>query len=93
MLTPTVDFAPVHEAQLGPADLAKLCAVSRVTASLWLNNHTQPHHLLTERVTKIVDGIKAAVDAGLLPVPHHVTRRERGLYVKTAIERATTATA
>lgn len=85
----TINFDPVRAAQLGGTDLCRLAGVGRVTASLWLNNHTQPHSLISDRVAEIVDGIKAAVDAGLLPVPHHVNRRERGLYIKTAIERAT----
>jgi hypothetical protein len=81
-----IDFAPVRAARLQPADIAKLAKVSRVTASGWLNGHKQPHHLLTERVCELVDAIDQAVQAGRLPVPHHVHRRERGLYIQKAIE-------
>lgn len=87
----TIDFAPVRAARLQPADIAKLLRVSRVTASQWLNGHTQPHHLLTDRVRELVDAVDAAVQAGLLPVPHHVHRRERGLYVQRAIEQVQSA--
>lgn len=89
----SLDFTPVKDAQLGATDLARLIRVSRVAASMWLNDRSQPHHLLTERVADVVDGIKAAVDAGLLPVPHHVSRRERGLYIQNAIAEATSADA
>lgn len=88
-----IDFTPVHEARLGPEDLRKLCEVSRVTCSSWLNGHAQPHHLLTVRVQKVVDDIRAALDADLLPVPYHVVRRERALYIKNAIEKAKAASA
>lgn len=84
-----IDFTPVRHAQLGATDLCMLAGVGRVAASHWLNNHTQPHSLIAARVAKLVDDIATAVEAGLLPVPHHVMRRERGLYIKTAIERAT----
>jgi molybdenum cofactor biosynthesis enzyme MoaA len=83
-----VDFTPIRDAKLGPEDLRKLCGVSRVACSMWLNNHTQPHHLLTDRVQKVVDGVKAALDAGLLPVPFSVVRRERGFYIQQAVEKA-----
>jgi hypothetical protein len=83
-----IDFQPVHDARLKPEDLRKLVSVSRVTCSQWLNGHSQPHHLLTDRVVKVIDGIKAALEAGLLPVPFHVVRRERGFYIENAIEKA-----
>lgn len=86
-----IDFAPVHEANLLPSDLAKLVKVSRVTASMWLNGHAQPHHLLSERVSTTVDAVSRAVQAGLLPVPHSVHRRERGLYIQQALEKVQAA--
>lgn len=84
-----IDFAPVHAARLKPGDLCKLVGVGRVACSMWLNDHCQPHHLLTEKVQKVVDAIQAAVDAGSLPVPYSVTRRERAYYIREAILTAT----
>jgi DNA-binding XRE family transcriptional regulator len=83
-----IDFTPVKNASLRPHDLAQLVGVSRVTCSMWLNGHGQPHYLLTDKVQKIVDAVDRAVSAGLLPVPHSVMRRERGYYIKTAVEQA-----
>lgn len=83
-----IDFSPIREAQLGPTDLAQLVGVSRVAASLWLNGHSAPIHLIHEKVARVVDEVQAAVNAGLLPVPHHVTRRERGHYIRTALTQA-----
>lgn len=80
-----IDFTPVREAGLTPADLSKLVRVNRVSASQWMNNHKQPHHLLTDRVTEVIDAIIKAVEAGRLPVPHDVVRRERHLYIQRAI--------
>lgn len=82
----SIDFTPVTDAKLGPHDLAMLAKVTRVTASLWLNDHKQPHHLHAANVQEIVDAIAAAVQAGRLPVPANVSRRERGLYIQKAIE-------
>lgn len=86
-----IDFTPVKEARLGPEDLRRLCDVSRVTCSNWLNGHAQPHRLLTGRVQKVVDDVQAAIDADLLPVPFHVLQRERALYIANAIEKVRAA--
>lgn len=84
------DFTYVRDvAQLMPNDISKLVGVNRGTASLWLNGHKQPHNLLTAKVQSVVDGITAAVDAGLLPVPPGTMRRERGFYIQQAIATAT----
>lgn len=82
-----IDFTPVKAAKLGPEDLRKLCGTSRVACSMWLNNRSNPHVILQDRVQKVVDDIRRATEAGLLPVPFHVVRRERGLYIKQAIEK------
>lgn len=80
-----IDFTPVKNARLGPEDFRKLCGVTRVTCSNWLNGHAQPHHLLTDKVAKVVDDVRLAVEAGLLPVPFNVVRRERALYIQSAL--------
>lgn len=80
-------FEIAKEARLQPHDLAKLLKISRITVSMWLNGHSRPHRLLTERVEKLLDAIRAAVDAGELPVPHDVSRRERGHYIQKVLEK------
>lgn len=83
-----IDFTPLKTARLGPADVSKVLEVSRVTVSGWFNGHTQPHHLLTRRVQRMVDSVNAAIVNGDLPIPHHVKRRERGFYIDTALAKA-----
>jgi hypothetical protein len=80
-------FEIAKEARIRPDDFAKLTKVSRVTTSMWFNGHTKPHHLLQVRVNELLDAIKAAMEAGDLPVPHDVGRRERHLYVSKAVEK------
>lgn len=88
MRTPMVDFDPAIQARLGPSDLSKLLGVSRVTCSSWLNGHAQPHNLLTDRVAALLDNITQALEAGDLPVPYKIPRRERGLYIETVLAKA-----
>jgi hypothetical protein len=78
-------FADAKAARLRPDDMAKLMKVSRVTASLWFNGHSKPHHLLESRCTKILASIKAAMKDGDFPVPHDIGRRERALYIKQKV--------
>jgi len=80
-----IDFQPFRDARLGPADLAKLLQVSRVTVSGWLNSRTSPHHLLGSKVQDLLDIVSLAVDADQLPVPHNISRRERGMYIAGVI--------
>lgn len=82
---PTDRFATAKRARLGPADMGKLMKVSRVTASLWFNGHATPHHLLEKRMARILAAVKAAMQAGDLPVPYDVSRRERGLFITKII--------
>lgn len=78
-------FEIAKEARLQPHDLAKLLKVSRITVSMWFNGHSKPHRLLADRVEKLLDAIRQAVEAGELPVPHDVSRRERGHYIQKAV--------
>lgn len=71
-------FEPVKAAELTPADLIVLIPVSRVTASLWLNGHRTPSMLILDRVRSVLDAIRAAVEAGDLPIKDaKITRDER----------------
>lgn len=82
-------FDIVKVAKLQPNDLAKLLNVNRITVSMWMNGHSSPHRLLSSRVGKMLDIIRRAVEAGDLPVPHDVTRRERAHYVRTVVDKHT----
>lgn len=85
-----ISFARVRDAaRLRPDDVAKLLNISRVTVSLWFNGHTQPHKLLTERVKALLDAVDLAIEGGKLPVPHEISRRERGLYIKRVVTEQT----
>jgi hypothetical protein len=79
-------FDPVRQAELLPSDVSKLLGVNRITVSMWLRNHCKPHRLLGDRVEKLVDAVRRALDSGALPVPRDVSRRERGLYIRGALE-------
>lgn len=72
-------------AQLLPSDLSKLLGVHRCTVSFWYNGNAEPHRDLTRRLNKLLDLVKAATDAGDLPVPHHINRRERAHYLRQVI--------
>ena len=78
-------FQVAKDARLRPDDIAKLMKLSRVTVSLWFNGHTKPHHLIAKRVDKLLAAIKSAMDAGDLPLPHDVGRRERGMYIHNTV--------
>lgn len=80
-----MDFNILKKAGLKPADFSKLVKVHRVTVSLWVHKHNEPHHLLAARVSKMLDAVRAAVDAGDLPVSFDVPRRERALKIQRAV--------
>jgi transcriptional regulator with XRE-family HTH domain len=81
-----ISFVVVRDvAKLRPDDVAKLLKINRVTVSQWFNGHTQPHRLLTDRVNKLLDAVALGVEAGELPVPHEISRRERGLYINKVV--------
>ena len=69
------------QARLLPSDLHHLLGVSRCTVSMWFNGHHEPTPSLRSKVNKLLDAIKAGVEAGDFPVPHGIKRRERGPYV------------
>lgn len=78
-------FEITKEARLRPHEIAKLLKVSRVTVSMWVNGHSKPHRMLGDRVDKLLDAIRHAVEAGELPVPHDISRRERGHYIQKTL--------
>lgn len=80
-----MNFGILKKAGLSPADFSKLVKVHRVTVSLWINGHNNPHALLSARVTKMLDGVRRAVDAGSLPLSFDIPRRERALHIQRAV--------
>lgn len=81
-------FDKAKAAELQPTDIAKLLGVTRVTARFWLKGRNRPHHLIHSRVVRLLDAVAQCVQTGRLPVPRDVSRRERGLYIRTALEAA-----
>ena len=79
-------FRSVKAAGLKPCEIARLLNVSRVTASLWLSGRNNPHHLIVVRVQKLVDAVSQCVENASFPVPRDISRRERGLYIRNALE-------
>lgn len=70
-----------EQAKLLPSDLAKLLSINRCTVSFWYAGKTSPHAMIRAKVDRLLDAVAAAVQAGDLPVPHDISRRERGLYI------------
>lgn len=75
----------LKQAGLTPAELSQLLKVSRVTASLWLNGHARPHHLLEERVERLLDVVEEAMAARELPLSIDIPRRERRVHLRRII--------
>jgi hypothetical protein len=80
-------FVQAREARLTPNDFAKMLKVSRVTASCWFNNRSNPHHLIRTRVNRVLAAVNAAMESGDFPVPYEVPKRERYLYVSKTISK------
>lgn len=78
-------FETVKQANLLPSDLAKLLKVNRCTVSNWFNGKNHPHPMIKVKLNKLLDAVHRAVDAGDLPVPHDVKRRERAHYISERI--------
>lgn len=74
-----------HKAKLRPKHLAPLVGVSRVTASLWLNRHGNPHLLLRNKVNELADLISKALDDGKLPIPERVSKSEEVKYLEVTL--------
>lgn len=63
------------DAGLTATDIGNLCGVSRITGFRWLQGINRKtgqegvgvNVLLRERVAKVTEGVRAAVDAGALP--------------------------
>lgn len=80
-----MSFKIYRTAKVRVSDVSKLLQVSRVTASMWFNDHSQPHRLIEKRVEKLTLAVTAAVSAGDLPVSDDVPRAERFSKIKQVI--------
>lgn len=65
-----LDFSVVKKAGIATAHFARLCGISRVSASLYLSNTraTQPRGLYRRVVARVLEQIEAALAAGRLPL-------------------------
>lgn len=80
-----IDFTWLHDAGVRPRHIAALLKLNRGTVSGWINGRAQPHHFLVARVTRIMDALKAASDAGLLPPPKKLKGEEKTKYIKNVV--------
>lgn len=64
-----MNFKKAIKAGIAPRHISTKLGISRVTASNWLNGHTQPHRLLMGVVVELLANVSAAVAAGDLPAP------------------------
>lgn len=69
-----------------PSDVSNLLAVSRVTASLWFNDHAEPHRLIEKRVDRLHAAVASAAKLGHLPISNDVPRESRYAKLKQTIE-------
>jgi predicted transcriptional regulator len=80
-------FDPVRHAKMTPSNVAKLLNVSRVAVSLWMNGHSEPHHLIERRVKRLLSAVDAAVKDGKLPLSEDVPRQNRHAEIAKVIHR------
>ena len=74
-----------RKAGLRPKHLAPILGVSRVTASIWLNGHGQPHVLIRKKVDALAELVSKAVAARKLPIPEDVSKTEEVKYLKVTL--------
>lgn len=63
-----IDFSPVKQAGIATSNFAKVCGVSRLTATLWLTGKSQPRGLYRVQAARRVAAIRAALERGDLPI-------------------------
>lgn len=67
----------LKQAEIGVGEFAKLAGVSRVTASLWVNGHAEPHSLHKEKIDKLWVAISTACGDASLPLGGKVPKADR----------------
>lgn len=78
-------FDVIRQAGLRANEVGRLLGVSRVTVSLWLNGHANPHRLHANKVNKVLDAMTAAVEAGELPAPKGLSAEDRAAHIRNVI--------
>lgn len=74
-------FDKVVSVGIKPRHIAKILEISRVTASQWLNHHTEPHPLLKNKVRRFLESVDKAVADNKLPPPLHYRGQEENTYI------------
>lgn len=64
-------------AGLRQREVAELLGVCRASVNRWYKGHTEPSHLLTDRLTEFTANVNQLVDAGTLPLNPDLTPEER----------------
>lgn len=64
-------------AGLRQREVAELLGVCRASVNRWFKGHTEPSHLLTDRLTTFADNVDNLVDSGELPLNPDLTPEER----------------
>lgn len=81
-----MDFGLIKTAGLSQDEFGELCGgVTRSTVSLWVTGRWRPHRLLGSTVQDTLDDLKAAVEAGRLPLGDDVAREARPEAIKRAL--------
>lgn len=76
-----------HRAGLKTQEAAVLLGLSRVTVSSYKNKHTAPQGLIAREVKVFVASVRAAVEAGELPLHADVARDERLVRLKKILQK------
>ena len=72
-----LDFRAVKRAGVPVAHFARVCGISRVSATLYIANRVQPRGLYRERVSPRLELIERAMAAGRLPLSPTIPRNDR----------------
>jgi len=81
----------LKQAGLRPKHIAPALGVSRVTASLWLNGHGNPHVLLRQKVSEFAELVNKAIRCGKLPIPETVSKSDEVKYLQVTLSEIKTA--
>ncbi len=79
-------FELLERAGLAPADLARLVGVSRTAVHHWQHRGVKPCKWVQPRVTKVLDAVELALEAGTLPLSPDLGRRRVKVLVEVISE-------
>lgn len=72
-----MDFSPFIKAGLLQREAGTLIGVCRATINRWYTGATNPHHLISSRVSEVIARVEAAVDEGELPLDPDFPKADR----------------